>query len=166
MGLSILFLGFKIANKYSYTTQVGTPIKCRGVSWSLTISCRISSYGSISRNWSCLTSTSCGFWWWIFHISTHEGRHNIPKLDRSCVTQITKRCNRKKMTSITLGSLQILIKAPVKPQVMRRLFPQRIIIALRHHSSPYSTQNKYRSVIERLSLKWSNVQFLSESETN
>ena len=42
-----------------------TPLTCRDLSWSLTTSWRISIPGSKPRNWSYLTSISCGVWWWL-----------------------------------------------------------------------------------------------------
>ena len=59
------------------------------------ISCRTSRYGSKTKKWPRLTSILCGFWWLIFHSSIHERRQNIPKLERSCKTQLIKRCNRE-----------------------------------------------------------------------
>ena len=61
MGLYSLCIGRKISSQYIQTAQVVTPFTCSDISWSLTISCRISSSGSRPRNWSCLTSISCGF---------------------------------------------------------------------------------------------------------
>ena len=95
MVLSILCPGCKITRHYSWTNQVGTPLMCRYLSWSLAILCRISSSGYKSINWSCLTSISYGVWWWFFHSSIHEGSHNTPKLDRSFATQIIKWCTRE-----------------------------------------------------------------------
>ena len=95
MGLYSSCLGWKILGKNSWNTQVVTPLTYRYISWSLTISCRISSSGSEPSNWSCLTSISCGVWWWILHSYPHYGRHNIPKLDISCTTQLKNSCTRK-----------------------------------------------------------------------
>ena len=98
MGLYILCIGCKIERQYSWTTQVGTPITCRNLYWKHNISCRIRISGSKPRNRSRLTSISCGFWWWIFHSSIHEGRHNKPKLYIYFATQITYRCTREYWT--------------------------------------------------------------------
>ena len=56
MGLSNLWIGCNTSRRPSWTTQVGTPITCRYLYLSLTISCRISSSGSKPTSWSCLTS--------------------------------------------------------------------------------------------------------------
>ena len=95
MGLSSLCLGCRISRQYFWTNQVGTLLTCIDLSWSLTISCRISSSGSKPSNWSWITSILCGVWWWIFHSYKHEGRQNTPKLDISCAAQIIKWCTRE-----------------------------------------------------------------------
>ena len=56
IGLFSLCLGWSIERKHRCTTQLSTPIPCRDLSWSLTISCRISSSGSKPIKWSCITS--------------------------------------------------------------------------------------------------------------
>ena len=78
MVLSNICIGRKTTRQNIWTIQVGTPLMCRDISWSLTISFRISSSGSKPSNWSCLTSIWCGVWWWIFCSSIHEVRHNKP----------------------------------------------------------------------------------------
>ena len=93
-----LCLGCNISRQYIWTTQGVTPLMRKDLSWSLNISCRISSPGSKTRNWSCLNSVSCGVSWWIFHISIHEGRHNTTKLGISCATHLTKWCTREYWT--------------------------------------------------------------------
>ena len=89
IGLYSLCLRCKVARQYIWNSQVITPLTCRNIYWTLTISWSISSPGSKPSKWSCLTSISCGVWWWIFHSYIHERRHNTPKLDRSCATQLT-----------------------------------------------------------------------------
>ena len=95
MGMSSLYLRCKITSKYIWNTQVGTPLTCRDLSRTLTISWRISSSGPKPRNWSCITSISYGFWWLVLNSSIHEGSQNTSKLDRSFTTQFTKWCTRE-----------------------------------------------------------------------
>ena len=95
-----LWLRLKIAGQYIWTDQVGTLIMLRDLYLALTISCRISSSGTKTRNWLCLTSILCGIWWRILRSSIHEGRHNTPKLERFCATNLTKWCTRAVMAGI------------------------------------------------------------------
>ena len=104
-----LCLWWNITRQDTWVAQVGTPLTCRYLSWSHNISCRISSSVCKPIKWSCLTSIPYSVWWWVFHISIHEGRHNNPKLDIFCSTQIIESCTREYWTegylvhSISLG---------------------------------------------------------------
>ena len=118
VGLSSLGLGCKIARQYIWTIQVENPLTFRDLPWSLTIQCRIISSGSKPSNWSCLTSISCGFWWWIYHSSIHEVRHNIHKLDRSCATHITKLCTREYLPQGYLVHSRSLIMYQQNPKLI------------------------------------------------
>ena len=89
--MSSFCLRCKIARQYIWNNQVVTPLMCRYIYYTLTISFGISSSGNKPINWSCLTSISYGFWWRIFNSPIYEGRHNTPKLDRYCATQLTDR---------------------------------------------------------------------------
>ena len=96
IGLSSLCLGCKTIWQNISITEVATPLLCMDLSWSLTISCSISSYYSQPRNWSYLISIPCGVWWWGRHSSIYEVSHKIPKLEYSRI----------------FGSLHILRRIP------------------------------------------------------
>ena len=60
MRMLSLCVGFKVTRKQSWNTQEGILITCMDISWSLIISCSISTYGYKSINCSCFASILCG----------------------------------------------------------------------------------------------------------
>ena len=117
---------------------------------------RISSSGYKPSNWSCLTSVSCGVWWWIFHSSIHEGRHNTPKFGQILCNAYHKVVHQIILTSRILGSLQILRKIPGKLQDKSRASLQIITTTCSRRCSPNLLYIKVQSARDFLPLNFKN----------
>ena len=152
MGLSSLCLVCKIKIKHRCTTQVVTPLTYSSLSWSLTISCKVSISGSKFSNWLYLTSISCCFWWWIFHSSINKGRHKNPQIGQILCNRAHRAVYQEIFDSRILGPLQILTKIPSKTQVMIWALLHGIIIKCSRHCSPNRTYKK-----SALPLKCTNI---------
>ena len=165
MGLSSLCIGFSIEGQCIWTNQVVTQLSPMNISWSLTILCMISSSGYKPNNWSCITSISCNVWWCI---STdpliREGKitPNWTDIVQCCSKSGAPENIELKDTYFT----PYLNEDPRKPQVTSRAFPQRIIIKILSHRSPYQMYKNVWTARERLSLTLPNIQLPKTFEAN
>ena len=143
-----------------------TPLTFRDIYWSLTISCRISSSGSKTSNWSCTTLT----FMWCFMLNFPQfyswGKAQYPQTLQILCNTSHKGLHQIILNSRTLDLIQILRWIPAKPQVTSRVLLQKIIITCSCCCSPYLTYKKLWPERESLSLDWSNVQLTRYSKTH
>ena len=140
------------------------PLTCRNLYWSRAIWCKISSSGYKPSSWLYLTSISFGVWWYFFHIYVHEVRHNKPKLDKYCVTQLIDWWNREYWPH-GYFSLHILRKIPEKLQVMIQVSLQIIIIKRSCCRSQNNRHSIVRPARERLFMNCTHFQFPRDFDT-
>ena len=138
-----------------------TALVCRNIFLTLNVSCRISSPGSKPKNWSCLTSISCGVWWWIYTV-TFMKEGIIPPNWTNIVKHISQSGAPEYVDLKYIWYTPYLEEYPRKLQFMFREWHPKITEIWSHCHSPWNKYQKLRSTRDHPSLKWSKVQFMTD----